>query len=57
MSLKTAPEHVIFKCIHYYLDAGSPVKEELSTGEALRLIGSVAELDAKSLVFTGGKHC
>lgn len=44
-----------FKCVHCYLDAGSPAKEELSTGEALRLIGSVAELGARSLVFTGGE--
>lgn len=43
------------KCVHCYLDAGSPAKEELSTDEALRLIGSVAELGAKSLVFTGGE--
>jgi radical SAM protein with 4Fe4S-binding SPASM domain len=37
------------------LDAGSPAEEELSTGEASRLISSVAELGAKSLVFTGGE--
>jgi len=43
------------KCVHCYLDAGSPAEEELSTGEALRLISSVAELGAKSLVFTGGE--
>ncbi len=43
------------ECVHCYLDAGSPANDELSTDEALRLIGSVAEVGAKSLIFTGGE--
>jgi len=52
--------HVTYECnlncIHCYANAGrGATLEQLSTGEALRLIQEVAELGAKAIVFTGGE--
>ncbi len=44
-----------FRGIYCYSDASLPAEDELNTNEALKLIESVAELGAKSFVFSGGE--
>lgn len=43
------------RCIHCYANAGRRARDELTTEEAERLIGSAAEMGIRSIVFTGGE--
>ncbi|MCQ5375911.1 MAG: radical SAM protein, partial [Methanomassiliicoccales archaeon] len=43
------------QCVHCYANAGLRSLTELHTKEAMKLIESVAEIGARSIVFTGGE--
>lgn len=43
------------QCVHCYASAGHRSLNELDTKEAMKLIESVADLGARSIVFTGGE--
>jgi radical SAM protein with 4Fe4S-binding SPASM domain len=43
------------RCLHCYIDAGSPDKGELTTGEALNLIDQFSQIGVPLILFTGGE--
>lgn len=43
------------RCKHCYVEAGEPLKDELTTAEVLRIIEDFAQLGGESLLITGGE--
>ena len=44
-----------WRCRHCFLEAGTPLENELATGEMLGIVEQMAELGTEKLVFTGGE--
>ena len=42
-------------CKHCYSDAGTILREELSTSEAIKVVDQIADFGVTSLAFSGGE--